>query len=151
MNISSEAPPAGLTALAVGEADLDQLRLQEIFRDRGWILEFARTSSEASAYLRRIAVPVVIAGSELDGGGWRELLESAQAHPEPPSVIVTSRLADDGLWAEVLNMGGYDVLARPLDTEEVTRVVLAAARHFDRERHRYGPGRSAAPQMARAS
>jgi hypothetical protein len=40
------------------------------------------------------------------------------------------------LWAEVLNMGGYDVLAEPLDSEEVTRVISAAARHFMSENQR---------------
>ncbi len=43
-----------------------------------------------------------------------------------PNLIVTSRLADEGLWAEVLNLGGYDVLAQPFDAEEVYRVVFLA-------------------------
>ena len=41
-------------------------------------------------------------------------------------MIVTSRLADDRLWAEVLNLGGYDVLAKPFDASEVARVVGTA-------------------------
>ena len=38
---------------------------------------------------------------------------------EPPVVIVTSRIADDSLWAEVLNLGGYDVLAKPFREAEL--------------------------------
>jgi hypothetical protein len=45
--------------------------------------------------------------------------------------VVTSRTADDYLWAEVLNVGGYDVLAQPLERDEVERVVASARRHFD--------------------
>ena len=41
--------------------------------------------------------------------------------------IVTSRLADDALWAEVLNVGGYDLLLKPFRAEEVIRMVHAAA------------------------
>ncbi|MCL5744434.1 MAG: hypothetical protein M1541_11000 [Acidobacteria bacterium] len=41
--------------------------------------------------------------------------------------IVTSRLADDALWAEVLNVDGYDLLLKPFRGEEVVRMVNAAA------------------------
>jgi DNA-binding response OmpR family regulator len=43
-------------------------------------------------------------------------------------LIVCSLLADDRLWAEVLNIGGYDVLMKPFLPIEVTRVVRMAAR-----------------------
>jgi DNA-binding response OmpR family regulator len=46
-----------------------------------------------------------------------------------PTLIVTSRLADDELWAEVLNLGAYDVLAQPFDPDEVYRVVFLAWQH----------------------
>jgi DNA-binding response OmpR family regulator len=43
---------------------------------------------------------------------------------------VTSRLADERLWAEVLSLGGYDVLMKPFDVSEVYRVIrLACERH----------------------
>jgi hypothetical protein len=34
------------------------------------------------------------------------------------------------LWAEVLNCGGYDVLAQPFDRTEVERVVTSARQTF---------------------
>jgi DNA-binding response OmpR family regulator len=37
-------------------------------------------------------------------------------------------LADDYLWSEALNLGAYDVLAKPFDVEEVVRTVDAARR-----------------------
>ena len=43
-------------------------------------------------------------------------------------MIVTSRLADERLWAEALNLGAYDVLAKPFDRTEAMRVVAAAWR-----------------------
>ncbi len=59
---------------------------------------------------------------DLPDGNWRDVLDAASARPDPPPLIVTSRLADDHLWAEVLNLGGYDVLAQPFDHDEVRRV-----------------------------
>ena len=44
----------------------------------------------------------------------------------PPKLIVSSRLADHRLWAEVLNLGGFDVLMTPFETEEVLRVTSSA-------------------------
>ena len=42
------------------------------------------------------------------------------------TVLSMSRLADEALWAEVLNLGGYDLLASPFDPIEVDRVVTLA-------------------------
>jgi len=49
--------------------------------------------------------------------------------PDPPLLIVASRLADEYLWAEALNPGAYDVLAKPFDAEEVIRVLRSAWFH----------------------
>lgn len=35
-------------------------------------------------------------------------------------------MADERLWAEVLNLGGYDVLPTPFEPDEVTRVCTGA-------------------------
>ena len=51
----------------------------------------------------------------------------------PPQLIVADRLADDALWAEVLNLGGYDLLMTPFEPEEVWRVVSMAWDFRERE------------------
>jgi len=38
-------------------------------------------------------------------------------------LIVTSRVADARLWAEVLNLGGFDVIAKPFHAPEVLHVL----------------------------
>jgi FixJ family two-component response regulator len=43
-----------------------------------------------------------------------------------PPLIVTSRLADSTLWVEALNLGAYDVLAKPFERSELVRTVLGA-------------------------
>jgi FixJ family two-component response regulator len=42
-------------------------------------------------------------------------------------------LADDRLWAEVLNMGGYDLLMKPFDEREVLHAASMACRHCEDE------------------
>jgi len=100
----------------------------------GWTAHGTADCREAAALLDELNIAVVIAD-----GSWRELLASTAARDEAPSVIVTAPFADEPLWAEVLNLGGYDVLAQPFDFNEVTRIVQAALRqatmpHFRRTR-----------------
>jgi DNA-binding NtrC family response regulator len=81
--------------------------------------------SAAKSALKQGRISIVLCEHDLSPGSWKELLNSADGLPAPP-VIVTSRLADERMWAEVLNLGGYDVLARPLNSEEVLRTVTSA-------------------------
>lgn len=55
--------------------------------------------------------------------GWKQLLRALESLDAPPRLIVASRLAHGALWGEVLNLGGYDVLAKPFDEEEVLHVL----------------------------
>jgi len=119
-----------VSALAVGASEVNQDQLRKIFQGCGWKLACACTHSEARAFLQNNPVGVVIAERELPDGTWRAMLEYLKQQADPPRLIVTARLADDALWMEVLNMGGYDVLRQPLDAAEVTRVMGAAVRHF---------------------
>ena len=58
------------------------------------------------------------------------LENAAGSLQDPPSLVVTSRLADERLWAEVLNLGAYDLLARPFNKNELTRTVALAWQHW---------------------
>jgi DNA-binding response OmpR family regulator len=62
---------------------------------------------------------------EIDGN-WENLLKATARLPAPPNLIVFSRLADESLWARVLNLGGFDVLMTPFEPEEVLRITFAA-------------------------
>jgi CheY-like chemotaxis protein len=120
-----------VSALAVGEYEADRLLLHEIFRECGWRLFEARDRRRALECLERNPVQVVMAESEIRNWNWRKVLNDLRRLPVPPQLVVTSRTADDYLWAEVLNVGGYDVLAQPLERDEVERVIASARRHFD--------------------
>ena len=62
------------------------------------------------------------------------MLERISLLPDPPLFIVTSRLADERLWAEALNLGAWDVLAKPFEADEVIRIVSIAGQHWQ-DRH----------------
>ena len=87
-------------------------------------------------FLRDNRVAVVVSESELSDGTWKDVLADLKSVPNPPRLIVTSDLADESLWAEVLNYGAYDVLVKPFRAAEVQRIVSAAWRNWKQDADR---------------
>jgi len=112
-------------ALLLGEYEDDRGVVRDVFRKSGWKLREVGNAGEAVEYARRNRVHVVIA----EKTDWQRLLDDLRQFPDPPQLVVTSRTADDYLWSEVLNHGGFDVLPQPFDREELERVVAAAGRY----------------------
>ena len=129
----ASAPERLVTVLAVSGSQEDHNWLGEIIRHSNWKLLSARSCREACEILKSDCVPVVVCESSLPDGNWRSLLDRLAQSAGHPLLIVTSRQADDHLWAEVLNLGGYDVLPKPFDSSEVVRVIGSAWLHW---RHR---------------
>lgn len=124
-----------LTVLAVSPLEEDHLPLQAIIRHSAWNLFQARDLASALVLLRQHEVAVVLCERDLLPGTWIDLLEQIKILPNAPSLIVASRLADERLWAEALNLGAWDVLAKPFDRNEVLRSVKSGWQcWYDRSR-----------------
>ncbi len=122
-----------VSILAVSPAEEDHLLLAHVFSHSNWRFDRARTCAEAVEALRSPGVAVVICAAELPDGNWKDLLARLAGERVPPRLIVTSPLAGDDLWAEVLDRGGYDVLSMPFEPPEVMRVVSLAWRQWQHE------------------
>ena len=126
--------------LSVSPMEEDHFFLQNILNDLHGKLDPSRTfkvnscATLASALLalRKRRFEVVVCERDLTPGSWKDVLEEVTILSDPPSFIVASRLADERLWAEALNLGVYDVLAKPFDRTEAMRVVGAAWRAWGR-------------------
>lgn len=132
-----------ITALSVLPSLEDRAALRSIFRraewqlcpDSVWALKTASSLDEAMTTLRSKRIPIVLCDRELGQRTWKDLLAQIDLLNDPPYLIVTSRQADDRLWAEALNLGAYDVLPTPFDPVETTRTLsLAWLRWRDRGR-----------------
>ncbi|HEU0139716.1 MAG TPA: hypothetical protein VFQ79_08400 [Bryobacteraceae bacterium] len=121
-----------VTILAALPLKEDQIALRAILGGQPWDLQFARSWSEVHSALRveRVdSVTIVLTEARCPGGGsWKDILGEIEGKANPPALIVADRLADERLWAEVLNLGGYDVLAKPFDAAEVLWVIGSALR-----------------------
>jgi len=122
-----------VAVLAVSPQREDHASLRAIFGHSNWEIFEAHGCQDALSFLRRNRIAVLVCECELPDGNWKTLLDSLSALPNPPLLVVTSRDADDRLWAEVLNLGAYDVLSKPFDRSEVTRIISLAWLHWKEE------------------
>ncbi len=112
--------------LVVSSDERDHSSLRRILSNE-YQLHRATGRREALSFVRRHRPGVVVCDQVFADGDWRDLLHDLQHEQQMPPLIVSSRLADDRLWAEVLNLGGYDLLNKPFAASEVSRVVNLAA------------------------
>ena len=118
-----------VTLLAVSANPDDRRSLESILDSPGWTIQSAVSLREATRLLKG-KPSLIVCDRDLPDGSWKDLLRQALKLDKPPAVVVVSRHADQRLWAEVLNLGAFDVLLRPFEKMEVTRVVGMAARCF---------------------
>jgi ActR/RegA family two-component response regulator len=122
----SEAEPV---ALLISPFEEDHSTLQQLFQQHGWKLYATRSLDSAITSFRPKAVSVVITERDLAVDNWKDVVNAIAGLRERPLLIVISRLADNRLWAEALNLGVHNVLAKPLVQGEVVRVLTSAWIH----------------------
>jgi DNA-binding NtrC family response regulator len=102
--------------------------LENILSHTRWEHHLFCSIADAIEKIYGLPVSVVLCEQKLSDGTWMDLLEAAEKLSPRPQIIVMSADASMELWGEVLNCGGYDLLARPLRPEEIYDVVPMAWR-----------------------
>jgi len=115
-----------IAILLVVPLDSGRFALRNILTPPQWEIWEASTYRDAVGILDNRRIAVAISDTKFEDGHWQKLLAHLQNRANPPNLVVSSRLADERLWAEVLNLGGYDVLVQPFDRGEVRRIVRMA-------------------------
>jgi DNA-binding NtrC family response regulator len=124
----AEAPERPKLLSVSADAE-DHSVLERMLIGEGLLVAAAASCREALDYLSHDQACVIFCDSSMRDGSWRDLLYPISTAAEAPPLVVTSRLADDYLWSEVLNLGGWDVLAKPFRQQEVLYVVDSAWTH----------------------
>lgn len=138
-----------IPVLVVSPCPEDHDDLHKMLCPAEWQVLHAASWPEAERVLRTVQCPLVITESDLNEWCWRKVLASLDRmrHIPKPNLIVVSEKADDYLWSEVLNLGGYDVLAKPLDKRELLWVLKNALDEIPRHPVR---SESVLPEVAAA-
>jgi DNA-binding NtrC family response regulator len=128
-NLPANTPrPENITLLTVNSIAEDRLSLKRILDSYGWTIQGAESIREATPLLK--ARPsLILCEKDLPDGNWKDIFREAQRLDNAAPFVVVSRNADQRLWAEVLNLGGFDVLLKPFVWSEVKRVMSMACGH----------------------
>ena len=116
-----------LPLLLVTSDDQNERSLRAILDGTPRAMYRVSNCNEAVLLLESLNPSVVLVEANLPTGDWKRLLDRMWNLQRSAELIVFSCFADDGLWSEVLNLGGYDVLAIPFDAEEVRRTISLAS------------------------
>jgi DNA-binding NtrC family response regulator len=128
-----------ITSLAISQNERDLAFLEYMFDDANWTLYKSRTYREAMLQLNRDRVSIIICECQLPDGGWKDVLSHLAPWSDRPRLIVISNHADEHLWSEVLDLGGFDVLATPLKETETAYAIGAAWLDWTNEHGRASP------------
>ena len=122
--------PENISILLISSHAADYTALRQMLHHSHWDITQVSSVAETAQHLSNHAPSVIVCERDLPDGSWKDVLTRANQLENTPMLLVVSRHADDALWAEVLNLGGYDVLLKPFDKAEVARVVGMAWRHW---------------------
>jgi DNA-binding NtrC family response regulator len=120
-----------ITVLLVSQEPEDAAVLESAVPGQRLRIHRCPSVSEVAAAIDSCQPSVVVSEGELPDGTWRSVLTETDSRGKAVPVLVVSRQADEHFWAEVLNLGGFDVLVKPFDASEVSRVLQMALRYWE--------------------
>ncbi len=123
---------SGGSVLLASERDDDYQTLQTHLQNTKWSVVQALSLSVAAKFCDGAVSPVVLVDRHFQRTNWRatvSLLLNLRA--ANPCLILLSDVLDPYLWSEVIKLGGFDVLARPLECNEVLRTLAFAQTHCE--------------------
>lgn len=120
--------------LLISQEREDHGRITALLHQPHWRVASAYTVAEGVEAVGKGEIGIVLCDRNLPDGTWQQLFEAVDALEPSPLFIAVCLHADEALWAEVLNLGGYDVLSKPFHVDEVGRVLLHAYHAWHRER-----------------
>jgi DNA-binding NtrC family response regulator len=135
--LNSDAVEAhAVISLAISANEANLLFLEDMFNDANWKLYKAHTYREAMLQLDRDGMPIIICECRLPDGSWKDVLSHLAPLGDRPRLIVISKHADETLWSEVLDLGGFDLLGTPLKEFEAGYVIGSAWLDWKNEQER---------------
>lgn len=126
LGLRSDRRPGCLAVIGLLAGERDRRILDGVCSRNHWSVVFADDCGEARRALDRIEAPVVLCDCDLPGEGWRRMVETLAASPQPSCILLLSKVVDDYLREAVVGSGGYDVLRKPLREDEVAHAIRLA-------------------------
>lgn len=114
--------------IAAGLSAADAATLRTILSQPDWDLMCAADWEYAARLVTVGRASVVLLDRDSVAGDWRTALARLAAANRSASVMLVSRVSDDYLWNEIIQAGGYDVVAKPFRKHELLTAIHFALR-----------------------
>jgi len=101
----------------------DARHVSEMLHELPMAIDHAGSVGQARTKLRQKQFHAVLTEAALPDGNWLDVLHLTRTIASEPEVIVTDKQADARFWAEVLNLGAFDLLPQPFYEPEVRRIL----------------------------
>ena len=121
------AYPSQPSVVVVSAVEQNHAALDSLFQRHGWKVRHTHSIADLDADPEASAC-VFLTDYKLPDGCWTRVLEHVRKRAPGTEVVVCSSLVDEHLWAEVMCLGGFDVIGPPFDEAELLRVTECAWR-----------------------
>jgi DNA-binding response OmpR family regulator len=110
---------AGPCVLAIVREPAEFARLAAELSAAG--IQVNRAQNLLDALLHQVAFSARLVICDTDCVDWKAALTVFRCLPAA-AIVFLARLADEPLWLEMLNAGAFDLLPKPYDRRELTRI-----------------------------
>lgn len=124
---------AGERILIVDDEENARTALAELLYDEGYRVDTAADGLEALAKLDELDPDVLVTDLKMPGLSGFELMAKARARDPQCAVIVMTAFSGADALVQATSLGAADCLAKPVNVEELMRVVR---RELERKRRR---------------
>lgn len=124
------APPSPIPIVVLIVDDQDRRVVSNTSRHQTWEAYFAESCEHVSSMASRMAAPIILLDRDWLGTEWRAAVQSFAALPHHPCIVLVSGVRDAYLWQELVRRGGYDILPKPIQADDVSRVVKLATSYW---------------------
>jgi DNA-binding response OmpR family regulator len=108
--------------LAILGNSRDQITVTEFAQSRHWHLTLVSTPDQGLSSAAEKVTPVILLDRDLAGHEWRSTMRRLAQNHSKPCIILVSPVVDPYLFDEVVRQGGFDVVTKPIEPDELRRI-----------------------------
>ncbi|MFL6415115.1 MAG: hypothetical protein ACJ74Y_05530 [Bryobacteraceae bacterium] len=108
--------------MAILENSRDQRTVADFATSNHWGLTVANTLEQAFLLATERMTSVILLDRDLAGNGWRSVVHSLAQNQVKPCIILASPVMDPYLFDEFVSHGGFDLVAKPIQADELRRI-----------------------------
>jgi DNA-binding NarL/FixJ family response regulator len=121
-----KAKPSTIRVILASARDDDHEVLGALLEGGPWELKGARSVVETIAALDEVAVPIVLCDQDLELRPWWETMRVLLKARRKASVTILASAGAPELCADVARRGGFDLLLRPFEREQLYATLMCA-------------------------